>query len=51
MLSSLPSARDKALKHFSRRKIQDSYVGRMLKGKEEGGRGGMGGEDRDVSDN
>lgn len=31
-LHSLPSARDKAFKYFSRRKTQESYVGRMLKG-------------------
>lgn len=33
-LHSLPSARDKALRCFSRRKIQESHVGRMLKGGE-----------------
>lgn len=32
VLNSLSSTRDKALKYSSRRKIQGSYVGRMLKG-------------------
>lgn len=41
----LPSSTDKTLKHFSRRKIQESYIGRTLKG---GGREGR--ENRDVFD-
>lgn len=41
----LPSARDETLKHFSRRKIQESYIGRRLKG---GGREGR--NNRDVFD-
>lgn len=41
----LPSTRDKALKYCSRRKTQENYFGRMLKGGEVWGGGG---DNRDV---